>query len=140
MTRGPTERQRRAVLDTLANAGRAKPKSRKRILLDAGYSPAIAKNPEAVETSKGWQQLMEKYLPDRKLVSVHKEGLDATRKVPSPKKRGVYISVPDHPTRHKFLETAYKIKDRMKGDGGGGDTNVIVNIISFTSNGGNATA
>ncbi len=92
-------------------------------MLEAGYSPASAKNPKNLTNSKGWQQLMEKYLPDATLLQVHREGLQAN-KVVSARITGAdaneatddFIEIPDHPTRHKFLETAYKLKKRIGPD------------------------
>jgi len=36
-----------------------------------GYSKSSCKKPDIVLRSKGWQELMEKYLPDKKLAQVH---------------------------------------------------------------------
>ena len=35
------------------------------------YAESTAKNPKNITQSKGWQELMEKYLPDKKLAQVH---------------------------------------------------------------------
>lgn len=66
----------------------------------AGYSPNYAKTGE-VKKTKGWQELMEKELPDKMLLKVHKEGLKAKNK-----------RAPDFAVRHKYLDTAYKIKKK----------------------------
>lgn len=87
---------------------------------EAGYSKAMAKNPQKLTQSKAWQQLMEKYLPDATLLQVHQEGLQAN-KIISARIIGMdatdqtddFIEVPDHAVRHKFLETAYKLKHRL---------------------------
>ena len=62
----------------------------------AGYSESSAKDPQRLTRSKGWQQLMEKYLPDKKLLSVHKELLEN----------------PDWHARDSGLDKAYKIKGK----------------------------
>jgi hypothetical protein len=115
-----TLKQERAAKDTLANLGRAKPKSKKRILLDAGYAPAVAKNPEIVTESKGFKELMEEYLPDTKLAQVHAEGLEANKIISAnitygdaDEKTNDFIEVPDHPTREKFLKLAYTVKGKI---------------------------
>jgi hypothetical protein len=51
----PTERQKRALLMTFENLGKTPPMSKQEILLQSGYSPAIAKNPEIVYGSKYFQ-------------------------------------------------------------------------------------
>lgn len=62
----------------------------------AGYSPSSAKDPQRLTRSKGWQQLMEKYLPDDRLLQVHK-GLLGNK---------------DWRARDSGLDKAYKIKGR----------------------------
>lgn len=62
----------------------------------AGYSPASAKDPQRLTRSKGWQQLMEKYLPDDKLLQVHK---------------GLLVNG-DWRARDSGLDKAYKIKGK----------------------------
>ena len=48
-------------------------------------------------------------LPDEDLIKVHKEGLQASEKVFS--KEGELLSEkPDYGVRHKYLDSAYKIK------------------------------
>ena len=62
----------------------------------AGYSESSAKDPQRLTRSKGWQELMEKYLPDKGLLQVHKELLEN----------------PDWHARDSGLDKAYKIKGR----------------------------
>ena len=92
---------------------------------DVGYSVETAKRTNKLTNSKGWIELQEKYLPDKKLAKVHNEGLEAKKKIfknNNETKRIEYVgSEPDYATRHKYLDTAYKIKDkypRVKGEGG----------------------
>lgn len=77
-------------------------------LIKAGYSPTITRAPSKVTESEGWKQLVAKYLPDDLLMKVHTEGLTATKHL---KDIG---EVEDYQTRHKYLETAYKITGRLK--------------------------
>lgn len=141
MKRGPTARQHKAVLDTLANIGGKQPaKSKKEILLAAGYSPAIAKNPQLVEQSKGWIELMEQYLPDSKLAQVHSEGLEANKIISAnisygdaDEKTNDFIEVPDHQTRHKYLDLAYKIKGKQKEDAATTTVNISLTSIKYLS-------
>lgn len=110
-----TLKQKRAAAITLENGGVVSA-----AMLEAGYSPAMAKNPQKLTESKGWQELIETYLPDQQLIEVHQEGLAATKVVTSP--TGPDFESPDYQTRHKYLETAYKLKRYLGGDGGSGPT------------------
>lgn len=65
-------------------------------LRKAGYSEAVATQPQKVTKSKGWQQLMDEHLSDDLLADVHKKGLKDE----------------DANTRHRYLDTAYKVKKK----------------------------
>lgn len=96
-------------------------------MLEAGYAPTFAKNPQVLTASKGWQELMEQYLPDESLAVIHAEGLlakkpigakilvDQQGNVVSADTEGV-IEVDDYPTRKQYLELAYKIKGKLATD------------------------
>ena len=55
-----------------------------------------------------FDKIIESYLPDIDLLATHKEGLEATKLVGES-----LIEVPDYAVRHKYLETAYRIKNRF---------------------------
>lgn len=102
-----TLKQENTIKDLLENAG--KPVGR--AMLDNGYAPATAKNPQELTKSKAWPELLEKYLPDDKLLKVHDEGLNATKihgSLTEPDR-----IVPDIPTRLKAVELGYKVKGRL---------------------------
>lgn len=87
---------------------------------DKIYSARYARSGKIVKT-KTWQELMEKELPDDDLLKVNKEGLIATFEKPiivgrdeKGKPEYEYIEKPDFNARHKYLETAYKIKGKIK--------------------------
>ena len=90
-----TERQKQAFKGIVLDKGRNKGKELKK----AGYSEGIQKQPSRVTKSKGWQELLEQYLPDDDLTRVQKEGLRATVK-----------GKPDYSVRHKYLDTGLKLK------------------------------
>lgn len=46
---------------------------------EVGYSKNTAKKPSNLTDSKGWEELMEEYLPDKDLAEKHQELLGATR-------------------------------------------------------------
>lgn len=106
----PTQKQQRAFKKSVENGGNVS-----KAMRDAGYSPATAKTPQKLTESKAWEELMEEYLPDDLLMKVHSEGLKANYPVKAKVIRpdGTSdVEVPDHPTRHKFLDTALKLKDK----------------------------
>ena len=51
------------------------------IMVKAGYSENTAKAPTKLTKSKGWNELMEKYIPDDLLAKKHKELLTIPKKV-----------------------------------------------------------
>lgn len=86
-------------------------------MIEAGYSPKTAENPQKLTQSKTWQEYLEEYLPDVKLAKVHSEGLEATKWKMSHTEPDE--EVPDYAVRHKYLDTAYKLKKRLQNDTGG---------------------
>jgi len=97
------------------------------VMVEAGYSPNTAKAPTKLTNSKGWIELMDKYLPDDEVLAEHQKGLHATKPIGALviiKKDGerevIYkdnegvIEVDDTPTRLKAVELAYKVKGKMK--------------------------
>lgn len=111
---------------------------------DSGYSAKTAHNPNKITRSKSWQQLV-KDLPDEKLMRVLEEGLEANRQIGALvlirsgkdgkleqvlKDDEGMIEVPDHQSRHKFLETGLKIKKYLNDDNPI-DAKVTVKIINY---------
>lgn len=102
-----TIKQKLAVVKIMENHGNVSKSMR-----EVGYTGATAENPSNLTESKGFQELMEKYLPDKELMEVHKKGLKATIVRFTPE--GDMIKVEDFATRHKYLETGYKVKGKLK--------------------------
>ncbi len=114
-------RQKRAAKKFLESLGKGEDKSAGEILREAGYKESTSLTPQYVTESKGWQELMDKYLPDDLLSQVHSESLRADKVISARivgrdanESTDDFIEVPDHPTRHKFLDTAYKLKGLYK--------------------------
>lgn len=112
-----TEKQKKAVKLTLENLGKNKPLTKKEILKEAGYGEIVQDQPKQVFESSGFKELIDKYLPEDKLLKAHVEGLNAYTKKPhlidrDENGRPIYDYVPeaDFSVRHKYLDTAYKIK------------------------------
>lgn len=92
-----TEMQKRAVAGTLENLGRERPLSKQEILKNAGYSPAVAKNPDIVLESKGFLELIDFYLPEDKLLKALNDDIEGK------------------PFNRKAeLELAFKLRGRLK--------------------------
>jgi len=73
---------------------------------------------DVLTRTKGWQQLVEQHLPDEQLLKIHSEGLKATHK-----------GKPDYNARFKYLETAYKLKQRFA-DSPSGHGDISINIFT----------
>jgi hypothetical protein len=126
----PTLKQIATARDLLENPS----KSVSQAMRDNGYSPETAKVPSDLTKSKGWAELMKDALPDETLLAVHRAGLVAEKPIGALvlikngkdgkpetilKSDEGQIMVEDHPTRHKFLETAYKLKKYIGVEGTG---------------------
>lgn len=107
----PTEKQKRAFKELVENGS-----TKKEAMIKAGYSENTAKAPTKMTDSKGWENLMAEYLPDDLLSKVHNEGLEATKGVfknnNETKKVERVDEEPDFGVRHKYLDTAYKLKNK----------------------------
>jgi len=94
-------------------------------LLSANYSPSYAKS-GLIKKTKGWNELMDKNLNDALLLKKHLEGLEATRINNShtePDKE-----IPDYQTRHKYLDSAYKLKGRYIDEEEDNTRPIIINM------------
>lgn len=128
-----TMKQIRAVKRLVENGGNVS-----RAMIDAGYSPQTAKTPQKLTESKVFNDLLEEYLPDDKLLKTHKKALEATTLKPhlvdrDDKGRPVYdyVKEEDIPTQLRAVELGYKVKRKL------GDLNGSVqinNIIGLKKN------
>lgn len=131
----PTLRQQR--LSVIISSG--KKKSVKAAMIEAGYSESTAKRSTKVMDSKGWEKLMDKFLPDKLIAKTEREQLRATtlqrfvfppsmeddvvkdivKNTPGAKllkitrgEKATHVSFlfPDNTARGKSLDRAYKLK------------------------------
>lgn len=69
------------------------------------------------KVAKTWEEKLEDALPDDLLLDIHKEGLEAGKSIyKNNNKTGKIEKITyeaDYATRHKYLETALKIKKKM---------------------------
>lgn len=77
-----------------------------------GYSENTATNPKDLTESKGWQELMDKYLPDPDVIQTHKEGLKANKIITSHTEPD--YEYPDHAIRLRAVELAYRVKNKFQ--------------------------
>ena len=105
------------------------------VMIKAGYSPITAQHPKKLTTSKAWPELLEKHLPDKKLLKRHNELLDKKESIAIWKvgEREVLITdQPDSSAVARGLDMAYKLKRRYPAEKDFGNTNIaIVNVIKF---------
>ena len=71
-----TENQKKAVKKTIENLRTGDKIDMGDILRESGYSEAVATRPKVVTESKGWQHLMDEYLPDDLLIKKNLELLN----------------------------------------------------------------
>ncbi len=108
-------------------------------MVEAGYSESTARRSTQVKDSKGWDKLMEKYLPDKLIAKTEREQLrsttlqrfifppgmddaavrDVVKNTPGAKllkisrgEKATHVSFlfPDNTARGKSLDRAYKLK------------------------------
>lgn len=132
----------KAVFDkTLENGGNIT-----KAMRDQKYREATINNPKNVTRTKSWQVLL-RQIPDQKLIDVLNDGLEANRQIGAMilirngkngrtekvlKDDEGMIEVPDHQTRHKFLETGLKMKGKLVEDEDEGK-HITVKIINYSS-------
>lgn len=134
-----TNKQKLAAKKLLENTGMPVGQA----MAEVGYKPGSVKNPQQLTESKGFQELMEQYLPDEKVLAAHEAGLEATKtsnaailltkdgQTVRAEEQGL-IEVPDHPTRLKAVELAYKVKKKIGNDTGPTvQVNTQVNLDRF---------
>lgn len=94
----------------------AKTKSMGEAMIGAGYSPSMARShPDRLTKNEEFMALLDKELRDDAIVQAHKDALKATKIHTSHTEPD--IEVPDHQTRLKAVDLAYKIKDRYPKEG-----------------------
>lgn len=124
--RKPTIKQKRAIDNLVANGGNVATAMR-----DAGYSEAMARNPQKLTQSDYMQQLfVEAGLHDIDGIKLLKDGMASTKTIVMGKEEDSFVDIqPDYAVRHKYLETFIKIKGWSQQPEGGG---VNVNFINVS--------
>lgn len=136
-----TIRQELAAQKLAENGG----KSVSKAMREAGYSDITAATPKKLTNSKGWQKLMDKYLPEKDVAKVHQELLGASdverarfelsdddtlikqtvEKIPgatfiriakTPLAKYAYYALPLHEHRKAGVEMAYRLRGKFAPD------------------------
>ncbi len=101
-------------------------------LQDAGFSETTAKKQQKrIIGNSRFQAAIQKAfekagISDNKLIQVMKEGLQATKVISTMTKD--FIKVPDHATRHKYLDTAYKLRGDYPAEKRHVDSNIATSV------------
>lgn len=114
VTRMATTKQKLALAKIAENGGNVS-----KAMREVGYSEISSKTPAKLVKSKGFQELLAQAgATDEKLMAVLKEGLDAQSTHVT--KDGDEVTIektPDYATRHKYLDTALKIRGAYPKEG-----------------------
>lgn len=128
-----TLKQKKAIKLLSENPGMAV----SRAMEKAGYSKLTSKSPKELTDSKAFQELFKEAIPDEELIKVHRAGLNAFIKRPEMVDRDEngkpiyeYVKQPDFHARHKYLDTAYKLRGRYT-DEQESARPMTLNVINF---------
>ena len=133
----PTQIKHKRVLKYMADNGC----SMKEALKQCGYSKAVQNNPSKVTKSESWKQMLDRVLPESKLLDIHEKQLQSWRlqsmlfqkQVPDedifelmetvgcvvkkvveiPTGKLVFYIQPDNQSRNKALEMALKLHKKL---------------------------
>ena len=109
----PTTRQKALAYKIIENLKNGTNEPMQTTMLKLGYSKSSAKTSTMIVNGQGFLQVMEKMgINDELLSEVLKDGLKAEKKTYFFGK--VIDTEPDHYARHRYLDTALKVKGHMK--------------------------
>lgn len=104
----PTQKQKIVFKDVMENHT-ALPVAMK----EAGYSDSFSANPQELTRSQGWNELLEKHIPDELLTQKHRELLDAKDKDGNT----------DYSSIRSGVDMGYKLKGKYAAE-----TKVVLNV------------
>lgn len=103
-----TLKQKRVLKKILENPSQPIGKS----MMEVGYARNTAIAPHKnLQSSKGWEELVEQYLPDSLLVEATLEGILEPKKIHGTGDN--FVELKDYGTVHKFVDTGLKIKNKF---------------------------
>lgn len=110
--KGPSIKQKVAFKEVVKGS------SLTQAMIKAGYSRSTAKRTNKLTRTHGWQELIEKYLPEKDLAKLHKRLLQKEEVivVSDGAKEGSHIEWTGQPHSDalRALETGYKLRGRMR--------------------------
>ena len=119
-----TLKQKRAFKEIVENH-----RSVSSAMREVGYKATTATVPKNLTESKGWKELLNKYLPDDKLLQKHNQALEAKKWNDFTGEREE-----DHTIRLRAVELGYKLKGRLNGTGINIIGDKVIAILGGTSN------
>lgn len=122
-----TIKQERAIQNLVETRGNVS-----KAMVLAGYSPISAKNPSNLTKSVAFSDLLERYLPEKRLLTKHREFLEAKR-ITRTYQRGDLKEITEEtdPNAVRALDMAYKLKGKYKTEGG--NSVLIINVSNQSS-------
>jgi len=93
-------------------------------MVKAGYSPSTSERTNKLTRTKGWNELMEKHLPDSSLAKRHRQLLNKNDKG---------TEEPETQAVSKALDMAYRIKGMYSDPEQGNNKTLIVMVTGATS-------
>lgn len=111
-----TVKQKKAINKLVETGGNVS-----RAMVLGGYSEATAHTPSKLTDSRAFKEWLEEAeVSDKILADKIREGLDATRAIVMGKdSKESFVDIqPDYAIRHKYIETALKIKGHMESSSG----------------------
>ena len=109
----PTELQKQSLNIIAKKRKQKKPFKMANVMLEAGYSKSISRNPKTLTESKGWEQLLAKYNDEPIMNLIYEEALNRKDKRNATTNRDIYLKLKDrYPKQEtKVVGLFAKIKD-----------------------------
>ena len=130
----PTENQKAVFLSVAEKVRKGVKVSISAEMRKAGYSECTSKHPNKLTESDGWKELLDKYCKDEDIAKTLQEGMKASKTVSAITGKDAnagtvdFIDVPDYSVRHKYLETAVKLKGKVPKENEGGNVNYHLHL------------
>lgn len=106
MANRPSLRAKKAAKILVESGG----KSVSKAMVEAGYSPATAKNPEKLTSTKNWAQLLEQFIPKEKVAQAHADLFEAEDVVFIPRGNKIIEKRrPDNAARKSAVDMGHKL-------------------------------
>jgi hypothetical protein len=95
-------------------------------MIKAGYSKTTASTTGKLTNTKGWKELLDIYLPEKKIAKKHREMLAKTEKLVV--NNQIVETNQPHTDVNRALEMAYKLRGAYQEDKGSQNQVIVVNV------------